>query len=398
MAMPGPEFPDDSDVHRAVQTILGYYELEMWDEALAEAGEAEERLGTRTELDELRIVILQEAKRWGEMRQAAEHAARREPTRASWFISWAYALRREQSIAEARKVLELAHSLHPGEALIPFNLACYAAQTGKLAEARVLLDKAVGIDPELRRQAEADPDLAPLRGEAQRKVPPSKEAKSRESGIKAKAAKAAASAPKPPASGKVASKKASELAALAEALHAVTRKLVEGDSNSRAKALHALVEARAEAILVALMAIEQPGIAPLAMRALWECWLNEEGPQARTEIERGITRMDKADYASAEEVFAQLIVHFPKWAEPINKLATVYYLQKRYEESLALCRQVVRMKPDHFGAWQGIGLCAAQLGQWETALEAARNALRLQPKNATCLEQVRLLEGKVGKR
>lgn len=179
--MSAPKFSGDSDVRREIQTILGYYELSMWDEALAEAAEAEAKIGPRFEFDELRLAILQEARRWGEMRVVGERCARREPTRPAWFIGWAYALRREQSITAARKVLELALSLHPKEALIPFNLACYAAQTDRLTEAQAFLEQAVALDPRLRKQAEADPDLAPLRGEKKpAKTTPKTKAKAKE--------------------------------------------------------------------------------------------------------------------------------------------------------------------------------------------------------------------------
>ncbi|HEY8965042.1 MAG TPA: tetratricopeptide repeat protein [Candidatus Methylacidiphilales bacterium] len=417
--MSAPDFPGDSDVRREIQSILGYYELSMWDEALAEAAEAEARIGPRPDFDELRVAILQEAKRWEEMRAVAERCARRDPTRAGWFVAWAYALRREKSIAEARPVLELALSLHPKEALIPFNLACYAAQSGHLAEAKALLDKSLALDPGLREQALEDPDLAPLRGEGV-----SAKGKGRKGGLsaplskKTKGAKDSKAEAAPPEAGETESPgnpegagAASPLKAskspgrkqelepkpspLAEALHAVTRQIVEGDSNTRAMALRALVESKAEALLVALLAIDEPGVAPLAMRGLWECWLNEAGTKARREIERGIARIDKADYAAAAEVFGKLIGAFPKWAEPVNKLATVYYLEKRYAESLALCRQVVRLKPDHFGAWQGMALCAVQLGDWAAALEAARQSLRLQPRNDSHRELVRSLEKKL---
>ena len=409
---------EDPDVRREVQTILGYYELAMWDEALAEAADAEARIGPRFEFDELRVAILQEAKRWGEMRAIAERCAREEPTRSSWFIAWAYALRREKSIAEARPVLELALSLHPNEALIPFNLACYTAQGGRLAEALAFVEQAIKLDPDLRKQAERDPDLAPLwaekakgKGKAVKPSKGTKEMKAVPPTIESSlpppvvlpsvtanppAAKSQKSE-KPEKSPEKASnrKKEKAVSPLAEALYAVTQRLIAGDSTTRAKALHALVESKAEAILVAMLALEEPGLAPLAMRGLWECWLNEEGPEARTQIERGISRLDKADYAAAEQVFAGLIGTFPRWAEPVNKLATVYYLEKRYEESLALCRQVVGLKEDHFAAWQGMTLCAVQMEDWKTALEAARQSLRLQPQNAAHRELVCSLEAKL---
>ncbi len=106
--------------------------------------------------------------------------------------------------------------------------------------------------------------------------------------------------------------------------------------------------------------------------------------------------MDQSDFSGAEDLFRGLIAQFPNWAEAVNKLATLCYLQKRYAESLELCRKVVALKPDHFGAWQGMTLCAIQVQDWASALEGARNSLRLQPRHAAHAELVKSLQEKVG--
>ena len=47
-------------------------------------------------------------------------------------------------------------------------------------------------------------------------------------------------------------------------------------------------------------------------------------------------------------------------------------MQDRPEESIVLCRRVVALKPDHFGAWNGMALCAIQIEDWPLALEAVQ--------------------------
>ena len=53
----------------------------------------------------------------------------------------------------------------PANELMPYNLACYASQLGRLDEARAYLDKAfaLGNAKELKVKAQEDPDLKPLR-------------------------------------------------------------------------------------------------------------------------------------------------------------------------------------------------------------------------------------------
>ena len=52
----------------------------------------------------------------------------------------------------------------PSDPTIPYNLACYAAQLGRLPEARDWLAQAfrLGNAKELKLRALEDPDLAPL--------------------------------------------------------------------------------------------------------------------------------------------------------------------------------------------------------------------------------------------
>ncbi|MDE1171002.1 MAG: tetratricopeptide repeat protein [Verrucomicrobium sp.] len=373
---------DPDSIKHELQAVLGYCDLGMWDEALAEVDEAESRQaeGPSAKLDELRLNILQRAERWTTMREIAARAAEREPVRPAWFLSWAYALRREVSIPAAREILEKALRLHPAEALISFNLACYAAQLDECEAAARHLAQALRLDPKLAKNAQNDPDLAPLRNRGPLPAPQSPPP---------------AILP-PPKTQQFAAPKAPALPNESAALRVYVRHLTEGDAAARAVALHALVQARAEPVFTALLASEQTAVSQLASQGLWECWLNEAGPAARHLIEKGVQLMEKSDFPVAERLFRRLMNDYPDWAEAVNKLATLCYLSKRYEESLSLCRRVVTMKPDHFGAWQGIELCAVQMKDWSVALEAAKQSLRLQPQHPAHRKLVESLEAKLG--
>ena len=371
-----------SELQHELQAVLGYHELGMWDEALAELDEIEQRhasLVPRVETGELRILVYQGAQRWPEMRCLAQEWAERERSRPAWFVSWAYALRREESICAARRVLERALSLHPNEPLISFNLACYDAQLGSLDEARRHLFRALRLDPGMRKTALADPDLEPLRADGGEtlepfSLPPQPSIQISEA------------MPEPP-----------PLPAVSGLLGVYVRNIVEGNTATRAASLHALIEAKAEAIFTTLLAAsDDPAVVEIAMRGLWECWFNEAGPGPRLVLEKGMAAMDGSKFELAEHCFRALIGQHPEWAEATNKLATLRCLEKRYRESLDLCRRVVLLKPDHFGAWHGMTLCAVQLGEMAVALEAARQSLRLQPRQESHREMVRSLEERLG--
>jgi tetratricopeptide (TPR) repeat protein len=89
-------------------------------------------------------------------------ATKVEPENVGWWINLAYATRRCESIAKAETFLLRARELHHDNALIEFNLACYAGVTGRFEEARALLRRAIELDKEIRRLALDDEDLQSL--------------------------------------------------------------------------------------------------------------------------------------------------------------------------------------------------------------------------------------------
>jgi Flp pilus assembly protein TadD len=96
--------------------------------------------------------------------EVARHLVETEPENADWWINLAYAARRADSLEKAEALLLQARKLHPNSATITFNLACYACVAGRLEEAKVHLERAIGLDSRVRELALQDEDLESLRG------------------------------------------------------------------------------------------------------------------------------------------------------------------------------------------------------------------------------------------
>ncbi len=173
------------------------------------------------------------------------------------------------------------------------------------------------------------------------------------------------------------------------------RALLGGSPTDRQDALHRLIELRAETVLADCLASGNLFAAHLATAGLWECWLNEQGPVARHALDKGIECMNGGQLEDAVVIFGKLAADYPEWAEAHNKQATAFYLMGNARHSLRLCQVVVRLKPHHFGAWNGMALCAAQLEKWQTALDAARKALSLQPTALANHDLIQLAEAKL---
>ncbi len=103
-------------------------------------------------------------RRWQEAVEFGRLLVRLEPDAPAGWLHRSYALHELQRTEEAMTLLVPAAAQFPKESTIPYNLACYCCQLGKLEEARAWLAHAVRLRGrgEIRELALADSDLQPL--------------------------------------------------------------------------------------------------------------------------------------------------------------------------------------------------------------------------------------------
>lgn len=159
-ALPAP------DVH-CLMAAVGWLELGNPAEAKAELEGISREYWEHPAVLDTRWWLASATQSWEEALALARLAVERFPERVSGWIHRAYALRRVPggSIQQAREALLPALEKFPKEDLIPFNLACYAAQLGELKEAWDLLHKCMevaGSVESVKERALADEDLKPL--------------------------------------------------------------------------------------------------------------------------------------------------------------------------------------------------------------------------------------------
>lgn len=145
---------------------MGWLGLGNLPEAEAELGRIGPAWQQHPDVLEVRWSLRAQQQRWDEALQIARCLLHAAPERVSGWIHQAYALRRASNggLSKAWDVLRPAFEKFPKEAIIPYNLACYACQSGRLGEARAWLKRAFALADghEIRRQALEDPDLEPL--------------------------------------------------------------------------------------------------------------------------------------------------------------------------------------------------------------------------------------------
>ncbi len=115
---------------------------------------------------EIRWNIFAHAKKWEACVDIAAAIIRVDPDRPEGWTHRSFALHELKRTQEAFDLLAPVVERFPENWTIPYNLACYCAQLGRLAEAKRWLGKALAIDRRSVQEAAIDdPDLEPLRGE-----------------------------------------------------------------------------------------------------------------------------------------------------------------------------------------------------------------------------------------
>src|SRR5262245_26871966 len=111
------------------------------------------------------------------------------------------------------------------------------------------------------------------------------------------------------------------------------------------------------------LASPDPHTRDQATARLWQLYFGAAGPEAEIRLLQAEQAVESGIYDTAETWLSELIRDFPNFAEAWNRRATMYYLAKNYNASLADCETTTRLEPNHFGAWHGMGLNYMALGK-----------------------------------
>lgn len=147
-----------------------------------------------------------------------------------------------------------------------------------------------------------------------------------------------------------------------------------------------------------------------ASQELWQLWYHEKGKEGAAQLQwvehcmaalpgsggsstaasggsssSSSSADDGPRWEDAEITLFQLIrQHGTTWVEPINRLATLYYIQGRIQEAEVLCHVVITLKPWHFGALSGLVAVYAARHELDQARHwAARRLPSWQPPSSS---------------
>ena len=157
------------------------------------------------------------------------------------------------------------------------------------------------------------------------------------------------------------------------------RQLLTGSMIKQESAAATLAKLGDEIRLLRALQASSESARDLARRGLDYVWFNSAGPEAYKLTEKATKAIDQDELEEALLVLNQLIERYPTFAEGWNRRASVHWQLGHYDESVSDCERALRLNPNHYGAWQGIGVAQLELGKVDEACRSLRQALRIIP-------------------
>lgn len=141
------------------------------------------------------------------------------------------------------------------------------------------------------------------------------------------------------------------------------------------------IAADLDALFVELDAARSEDEAEVIQDRIWRAWITYDGPNPAVRIlfHRGMMAMTARNARAALQSFTAVISLDPDFAEAWNRRAMVRYLIGDYEGAIDDVFEALAREPRHFGAWTGLGLAYARMGEVDHAVAALESALNINP-------------------
>ena len=113
---------------------------------------------------------------------------------------------------------------------------------------------------------------------------------------------------------------------------------------------------------------------------IWNLWLNNGSTiSSNNQMQRGLELLQNGKLDRALSLFKNLSKDEPAWAEPINKIATIKFMQGNYIGSINDIKSTLKLEPRHFGAISGLVQINIILKQYKQALKNLEYVLKIHP-------------------
>ena len=131
-----------------------------------------------------------------------------------------------------------------------------------------------------------------------------------------------------------------------------------------------------------------------AEERIWSLWMTHPNAHAAAVLDRATSDIAAQRYDIAETRLVRLLRVCTDFAEAWHKLATLYYLLGRDDESMACLHRVLEIEPRHFGALASAGEILLGGEDRQGAALAFHSALRVNPHLEIVRQRLRALRSK----
>lgn len=126
--------------------------------------------------------------------------------------------------------------------------------------------------------------------------------------------------------------------------------------------------------------VENSSIVFETEQKIWQIWSTHPSNDELTNmLNKGSNFVNNNQLSKAIEIFTEVILEDPNWAEAWNKRATVLYLMGDFKKSQNDIDEVLKLEKRHFGALAGQGLVNIQLKNYEKAIRSYEEAMLIYP-------------------
>ena len=149
----------------------------------------------------------------------------------------------------------------------------------------------------------------------------------------------------------------------------------------------------------ALQAAPDDETAKAIEQRIWALWVVSRSDTANLLMLRVRAAVEGKDSDLAIKLLDGIVKIKPDYIEAWNRRATLYYLKKDYGRALADIREVLKREPRHFGAYSGLGMIRAEMGENARAVAAFELARKWNPHIAGIdseIERLKALGGDSG--
>jgi tetratricopeptide (TPR) repeat protein len=134
-----------------------------------------------------------------------------------------------------------------------------------------------------------------------------------------------------------------------------------------------------DALFAQLRAAPDPAAAQRITDQIWIYWTTPVDPVLAARMQDVLALRMSADFPGVIALLDGIVAEYPDYAEAWNQRATVYFLLRNFEQSMADIEKVLQLEPRHFGALAGRAVMYKEQGRDDLALKDIIAALAIHP-------------------